>query len=1168
MRPVSLAFEHFGSYRERQYIDFSVLDDFFLIYGKTGSGKTTIFDAIAFALYGEALGGRSNLERELASKFSPAGSKPWVEFEFIASDSCWKVYRSLPYKKKNRKGVESEAASEVTLWRLHDSGEIELVTDRLAEANATLLKLLKLRADEFSKIVLLPQGAFQEFLEMKTTDRVEILQKLFDVAMYDRIAEKAHQQAVELDSSLKMRREEMGRLTDELGPEPELRLEKDGAEIQKIDEDISRATKELSNLETEINRTQDQLMFWKQISDAWQAFVEIENTRPAFESRATRLAAVRNLSEIARSGQRIQDQYAEAISIVREAIESGRTLAELEGERTEIEAEEKGLPEKRKGRDELQQSIALLQRAAEEWGKRDKLERSRIDVARKLDAVEAEYARQEGEINGLKKSIGELELVIEGESAVQEALRKTLMAGESLKRMSELLEQVGKLEAEREKILRKISSTEDFLSALEDEITSAERHRDELEDQARHARAGFLAASLIDGQPCPVCGSTTHPRPVQLSSSAPDEGALRQASTEVEAKKSQRAALFQSAASDRDRAGTLASERVDLAKKLSTAWIAYTELSDTPKREPGAEKWHAALEEAGALLDAQQRMLRAEIERFAAARGSLTQRRLLLSQRERDFAATVRQKSDLEMARAEADVHLASLMKDIGYDDPNPRLSAARKQLVAAESEIERIQQRAQHWRVAFSAASSELGIHLASCAAKSETLWSNLGQFLDEAKNCDAERLIGLAEGLEGVDTAPLRTQGGSAVSEYLLLAILDELARLLSQTEHRAADAAIVSENRRSLVSLLSSRGTCEPDAIELVRRVIDSVWPQVRLREEEEAIGRFRESWTKSRAAYGAFEGRALSMGAKPCGWESPAITQHVLVQGSYDARSRDQTPPSHGMSPDQREAAASLREHNSRNPQPLIFDFEAEARTLSDARATLESCILGMEASIGALRDQRAALSAGIERTRTLVARRQELSREYDAGADEFGKRDMLDRLLSGSLNLQRKMPFKNYVLGQQFKEIAARASERLYRMSSGRYIVEADILSGGGNKKIGLELSVFDAWNGGSRPVGTLSGGEKFMLSISLALGLADSIQERAGANRIESLFIDEGFGSLDEESLSLAVSVLDELRGDKKIAIISHVEELYNRIPSRIVVKKGVGGSRLEFERG
>jgi ATPase involved in DNA repair len=141
MRPLTLAFEHFGPYRQRQDIDFSTLDEFFLIYGKTGSGKTTIFDAIAYALYGEAVGGRSNLERELASRFSPAGSRPWVEFEFFASSARWKVYRSLPYRKQNRKGKESEATGEVALYRMNEAGTYELLADRPTTANQTLLGL-------------------------------------------------------------------------------------------------------------------------------------------------------------------------------------------------------------------------------------------------------------------------------------------------------------------------------------------------------------------------------------------------------------------------------------------------------------------------------------------------------------------------------------------------------------------------------------------------------------------------------------------------------------------------------------------------------------------------------------------------------------------------------------------------------------------------------------------------------------------------------------------------------------------------------------------------------------------------------------------------------------------------------------------------------------------
>ncbi len=1153
MRPISLTFEHFGAYRERQYIDFSILDDFFLIYGKTGSGKSTIFDAIAFALYGQALGGRSNLERELVSKFSPPGSKAWVEFEFMASDAQWRVYRSLPYKKMNRKGVESEAASEVVLTRLRDSGEAELVTDRLAEANATLLKLLKLSADEFSKIVLLPQGAFQEFLEMKTSDRVEILEKLFDVTIYDRVAEKAHQQTLELDSTLRIQREEMERLAAELGEEPELRIGRDEAEVQNIDERISRTNVELSNLRVEIDRTQDKLVFWEEISKVWREFNEIERAKPAFDARMARLDAIKSLSEIADDAQRFMDLYAEASSILSTAIESKNALIKLEAERSAVEADEKRLPRARGERDEAQKNIALLQRAVEAWSMKDELERARIDIAGKLEVVIAESARKEAEITGYKKEIEELEVATERESAIQEQLRKSLAAQDALSRAEEALDQIEKVEAEREKILRKISSTEDFLSALESEIATSERSRDALEDLARHAIAGSLASSLKESDPCPVCGSTTHPHLAELPSAAPDEAVLRQVRVEIETKKSRRAALLQSMENDRDRVDALSAEHSALAEKLVLAWRNFGEYSGRQLTEPDAEEWRAALGSSRAELEGELRALRAEIDGCAAARAALAQRRALLTQRERDFSVILRQKSELDMAHTQTEARLASLAQNIGHDDPNPKLKAERERSISLESEIDGIQQRTQHWRVAFSTTNSEFEIHVATLKVKLEALENYLARFLNESSSCNVAHLLSLAGNQEAEGSRSNQQKPPIPGTSTSLISMLSSLAPVLAT-------------RRNSLVSLLSSFDITDSSVLELARRVTGSVWPQPRLREEEEAIARFKESWTRARAAYGALEKRAMSMGAKPCQAPPPSQPTAPLNVESSAAQQRQSSIPNDR--PTTLGAGSTLAPASAPDNQPHIFDFEAESHALSQVRAALESRIAEVETLLGELRNQRAVLAVAIEHVRALIVRRNELSRDYSAGVQEFGKRDMLDRLLSGSLNPKRKMPFKNYVLGLYFKEIAARASERLYRMSGGRYVVEADILSGGGNKKIGLELSVFDSWNGGSRPVGTLSGGEKFMLSISLALGLADSIQERAGANRIESLFIDEGFGSLDEESLSLAISVLDELRGDKKIAIISHVEELCNRIPSRIVVKKGVGGSRLECERG
>jgi exonuclease SbcC len=169
---------------------------------------------------------------------------------------------------------------------------------------------------------------------------------------------------------------------------------------------------------------------------------------------------------------------------------------------------------------------------------------------------------------------------------------------------------------------------------------------------------------------------------------------------------------------------------------------------------------------------------------------------------------------------------------------------------------------------------------------------------------------------------------------------------------------------------------------------------------------------------------------------------------------------------------------------------------------------------------------------------------------------------LSALLNGEIS-GRRLPFKNFVLGMYFRIVVERASARLAQMSDGRYALAADEGSASGRGKIGLDLLVRDAYTGQSRPAGTLSGGERFLTALSLALGLADSIRDRSGGASLDAVFIDEGFGSLDDEALDRAVSVLDSARGARTIGIVSHVAELRSRIASRIEVSKGRGGSSL-----
>ena len=146
---------------------------------------------------------------------------------------------------------------------------------------------------------------------------------------------------------------------------------------------------------------------------------------------------------------------------------------------------------------------------------------------------------------------------------------------------------------------------------------------------------------------------------------------------------------------------------------------------------------------------------------------------------------------------------------------------------------------------------------------------------------------------------------------------------------------------------------------------------------------------------------------------------------------------------------------------------------------------------------------------------------------------------------------------------------AMAHERLLIMSRGQYELHAgERLSG--NKQGGLDMEVFDHYSGYARPVATLSGGESFLASLALALGLADVVQAYAGGTRLDTMFIDEGFGTLDEDTLDVALKALFELQeSGRLIGIISHVEELRSRIPARLeVTKTRSGGSTARFVLG
>ena len=159
-------------------------------------------------------------------------------------------------------------------------------------------------------------------------------------------------------------------------------------------------------------------------------------------------------------------------------------------------------------------------------------------------------------------------------------------------------------------------------------------------------------------------------------------------------------------------------------------------------------------------------------------------------------------------------------------------------------------------------------------------------------------------------------------------------------------------------------------------------------------------------------------------------------------------------------------------------------------------------------------------------------------------------------------------FERYVLGIYFEEILMAANQRFSQMTNHRYELQRQLEKGKGSGKQGLDMEVFDHYTGKTRSVHTLSGGETFKASLALALGLSDVIQNQNGGVSVDTLFVDEGFGTLDSDSLDMAVQTLLDLhQKGRLVGIISHVDELKTRIPAHIIVEKTATGSTAYIQK-
>ncbi|MEW9510233.1 AAA family ATPase [Streptomyces bacillaris] len=355
-------------------------------------------------------------------------------------------------------------------------------------------------------------------------------------------------------------------------------------------------------------------------------------------------------------------------------------------------------------------------------------------------------------------------------------------------------------------------------------------------------------------------------------------------------------------------------------------------------------------------------------------------------------------------------------------------------------------------------------------------------------------------------------------------------------------AAREALDSDQARLAEQIAAARGesaSVAAHAERLTRRVALLAGAAEAVRAEQDAALRRKEADDR------------LSDAAFRAGFDTPQAAAATLLDA---AAQRDLQ---HRIDAWQAEAAAVADRRAEQDAREAAERPPARPAEASSAHDTAEWLLREAASAHATARERCAELDRLSRRVAEEVRRLGPVREEYERVARLAG-------LTAGtSADNERKMRLEAYVLAARLEQVAAAATARLQRMSAGRYtLVHSDARTGG--RRAGLGLHVVDAWTGSERDTATLSGGETFFASLALALGLADVVTEEAGGVRLDTLFIDEGFGSLDDQTLDEVLDVLDSLRErDRSVGIVSHVADLRRRIPARLEVVKERHGSTV-----
>lgn len=1061
MRPLKLVMQAFGSYGNRTEIDFEKPDqNLFLITGNTGSGKTTIFDAIVFALYGEA---SSNANKkngaELQSQFVEIGTEPFVSLTFSEKNGTeidlYTVKRIPRHVRPLKRGSGEKMVSEEVSLTMPDGSEYPA-----KETDAKLMEIVGLTKEQFMQVAMIAQGEFMELLRAKSDDKKMIFRKLFHTGLYEEIknefAVRKKEKQAEIDqirmrciaeisrtelpesleqtAFLKEKKKELEKSKDFSVTVLEQFLEK----LELLCEELSKRTKEAKKIVEKRSQERDHARdAAAKASQLLKSFVQLEDAEKTLQSLKEQEEAITERQELA---VRVEDAW-EVQAVYQRLLDCKKMLEKL---RSDLQEQTEQLPNLMEDTKLCIQNTKDAKHQQEEevaaFTKVEEKVKKAMEVFTKMEAAGQDVIQKEKALQNAEEKEREVKAKKEQLEKQQEAWRersqqlaqseKNLALWQAKQKDFGLLEtEFSRAEQTEKEYKTQKQTTEKRRLAYRAASLEFEEKNAVYEQKRKiflNAQAGFLAQELKEGCPCPVCGSTEHPSPCKLEK-----------------------------------------EHQNLTKEMIEELALQAEQL-RGKQEQAA----AAAEAAGSLLEEKQKNAGESFEHLRS--------------------------------RAKEVLDLEEICADFLEQMKGEFLHQSKKM----EAEGRQLQKEVNEYQMLLSA--------LTKAEKQKEQFQEKLEQSAKETADAKTalERSRVMLESLEGSKDYQNQQEAQAAYAKADTAK--KEKDVLVMRAEERLQKAQEQENRAQTLIAKYKK---------EIPQQMEEQKIRQQAYREILEEKHFPETVWMELTGTY----------------------TKTQVQKWKQDAQN-------HGR---QKAAAESLinsaRVAIGEQPKPVLEELEKTSEA-AEAAWKESQRVLEQWQEIWRI-DQKVC-----QALKPQMEERSEVMHQYE-------KINGLYQLLSGNRKNSR-MDIETYVQRHYLEQILEAANQRFQDMSAGQFELRmCDIDKAGTGKNRGLDLMVYSAVTGKVREVRTLSGGESFMAALSLALGMADQIQESSAAINLDMMFIDEGFGSLDEHSRDQAVKVLQNMaEGEKLIGIISHVTELKQEIEDQLIVTKDDQGSHTRWQ--